>query len=74
MFKNYTDCLLNSQIMLKSQQRIKSNYQNVFTEQTNKILLSSNDNNRLQTLDKITTYPYGTIAFKICKSDMLTKT
>ena len=60
--------------MLKSQQRIKSNYQNVFTEQTNKILLSSNDNNRLQTLDKITTYPYGTIAFKICKSDMLTKT
>ena len=74
MFKNYTDCLLNSKIMLKSQQRIKSNYQNVYTEQTSKILLSSNGNKRLQTLDKITTYPYGTNAFKICESEMLTKT
>ena len=30
------------------------------TEEVNKIVLSSNDDKRLQTSDKITTYPYGT--------------
>ena len=30
-----------------------------------KIALSSNDDKRLQTFDKITTYPYGTNAFKV---------
>ena len=39
----------------------------------NKIALISNDDKRLQTFDKITTYPYGTNAFKICKSEMLSK-
>ena len=28
---------------------------------------------RLQTFDKITTYLYGTNAFKVCESDMLSK-
>ena len=30
------------------------------------------DDKRLQTFDKITTYPYGTNAFKECKSEMIT--
>ena len=30
------------------------------TEEINKVLLSSNDGKRLQTSEKITTYPYGT--------------
>ena len=38
-----------------------------------KIALSSNDDKRLQTFDKITTYPYRTNAFKSCESDMLSK-
>ena len=29
-------------------------------EEINKIALSSNDDKRLQTFDKITSYPYGT--------------
>ena len=58
-------------IILKSQQRFKSDYHNVYTEQINKIALSSNDDKRLQTFDKITTYPYGTNAFKVCESEML---
>ena len=41
------------------------------TEEVNKILLSSNDDKLLQTFDKITTYPYGTNAFKVCESEML---
>ena len=40
-------------------------------KEINKIALSSNDDNRLQIFDKITTYPYGTNAFKECESEML---
>ena len=73
MFENYKDCLFNNKIILKSQQRFKSHHHNVYTEQINKIALSSNDDKRLQTFDKITTYPYGTNAFKVCESEMLSK-
>ena len=45
----------------------------MYIEQINKIALSSNDDKRLQTFDEITTYPYGTNAFKVCKSEMLNK-
>ena len=38
----------------------------------NKIALNSNDEKRLQTFDRVTTYPYGTNAFKVCESEMLT--
>ena len=59
MFKNYTDCLFNDKTILKSQQRFKIDCQNVYTEQINKIALSSNDDKRLQTFVKITVYPCG---------------
>ena len=55
------------------QQRLKIDYHNVHTEQINKIELSSNDDKVLQAFDKITTYPYGTYAFKVCESEMLSK-
>ena len=73
MFENYTDCLFNDKIILKSQQRFKSAYHNVYTEQINEIELGSNDDKRLQTFYKITTYPYGTNAFKVCENEMLSK-
>ena len=73
MFKNYKDCLYDNKIILKSQQRFKSYYHNVYAEQMNKTALSSNGNKRLQTFDKITTYPCGTNAFKVCESEMLSK-
>ena len=73
MFENYKDSLFNDKIILKSQQRFKSDYHNVYTEQINKIALSSNDDKRLQTFDKIVTYPYGTNTFKVCESEMLSK-
>ena len=63
MVKNYEHCLLSNKIILKSQQRFKSDYHKVYTEEVNKIALSSNDDKRFQTFDKITTYPYGTNAF-----------
>ena len=42
-------------------------------KQINKIALTSNDDKRLQTFDKITTYSYGTNAFIVCKIEMLSK-
>ena len=43
------------------------------SEEVNKIALNSNDNKRLQTFDRITTYPYGTNASKVCESETLSK-
>ena len=58
MFGNYRDSLFNDKIVLKSQQRFKSYHHEVYPEEFNKISLSSNDDKRLQTLDKITTHLY----------------
>ena len=58
-FNNYKDCLLNDKVVLKSQQRFKSKKYDVYTENVNKIALSSNDDKRLPTFDISTTYPYG---------------
>ena len=72
-FNDYKDCLLSNNIVLKSQQGFKSERHDVYTEEVNKIALSSNDDKRLQTFDKITTYPYGTSAGKVCKAELLSK-
>ena len=71
--KNYKDWLFNDKTIVKSQQRFESDYHNVYTEQINKVALSSNDDKRLQTFDKIITYPYGTNAFTVWESEMLSK-
>ena len=70
MFENYKDCLFNGEVILKSQQRFKSDHHKVYTEEVNKITLSSDDK-RLQTFDGIETYPSGTNAFKVCESEMI---
>ena len=72
-FNDYKDCLLNNEIILKSQQRFKSERHNVHTEEINKIALSSNDDKRSQTYDNITLYPYGASAGKVCKTELLSK-
>ena len=60
MFENYLDCLFNNKTVYRSQERFKSYYHDGYTEEVNKIALSSNHDKRLQTSDKIITYPYGT--------------
>ena len=72
-FDDNKDCLLNNEIVLKSQQRFKSERHDVYAEEINKIALSSNDDKRLQTFDRITSYPYGTSAGKVCKTELLSK-
>ena len=63
--------MFNDKVTLNSQQRFKSDHHKVSTKEINKIALSSNDDKRLQTSDRIKTYPYGTNAFKVCESEML---
>ena len=49
----------------------KSYNHDVYTEEVNKIALRSNDDKRLKTFDRITTYPSGTNVFKVCDIEML---
>ena len=65
------DSLFNDEVIIRSQQRFRSDHHRVYTEEVNKIALSSNDDKRLQTYDRITTYLYGTSAIKVCELDIL---
>ena len=58
-FSDYKNCLLKDEVILKSQQRFISKKHDVFTENINKIALSNNDDKRIVSLDKISSYPYG---------------
>ena len=46
MFANYKDSLFNNKIILRSQQRFRSGHHRVYTEEVNKISLSSNDDKK----------------------------
>ena len=70
MFESYKNCLFNDKIILKLQPRFKSDHHKVYTEEINNIALSSNDDKRLQTFDKIT-YPYGINTIKVCEGEMM---
>ena len=58
-FNDYKMCLVKNEVILKSQQRFKSKGHDVYTENINKIALSNNDDKRIVSSDKITSYPYG---------------
>ena len=73
LFNNYVDSLFKNEVLLRSQHRFRSDHHKVYTEEVNKIALSSNDDKRIQTFDRVTTYPYGTNVFKVCENEMLLK-
>ena len=70
-FKDYTDSVFENKTIFKSQLRFKSDLHIVYTEEVNTIAISNDDDKRLQTFDKITTYPHGKNAFKVCESEMM---
>ena len=43
----------------------------MFTEEINKVALSTNDDKRIQTFDKATTFPQETPTIKVCENEML---
>ena len=58
-FNDYKNCFLKDKVLLKSQQRFISKKHDVYTEDINKIALSNDDDKRIVSSDKITSYPYG---------------
>ena len=58
-FNDYKKCLLYDEVILKSQQRFISKKHDVYTENINKIALSNNDDKRIVSSNKISSYPYG---------------
>ena len=60
MYENYKDCFFNNKTVYRSQERFKIYYHFMYTEEVNKISFNSNDDKRLQTFDRFTTYPYRT--------------
>ena len=58
-FNDYKKCLLNDEVILKSQQRFTSKKHDVYTENINKIALSNNNDKRIISSNKITSYPHG---------------
>ena len=56
-FNDYKKCLLNDEVILKSQQTFISTKHDVYTENVNKIAISNDDDKRKS--DKITSYTYG---------------
>ena len=58
-FDDYKRCLLNGEVILKSQQRFRSKGHDVYTENINKIALSNNDDKTIVSSNKMTSDPYG---------------
>ena len=48
----------NNKLILKIQQRFKSDRHNVFTDEINKIALNSNNHKKKQSIDSTETYAY----------------
>ena len=58
-FNDYKKCFLNDEVMFKPQQRFISKKHDVYTENINNIALSNNDDKRIVSSNKITSYPHG---------------
>ena len=73
LFNNYLHSLFNNKVLYRSQQRFRSDHHKVYTEKINKVARSGNDDKRIQTFDRVTTYPYSTNVFKVCENEILLK-
>ena len=58
--ENHKEFLKNNRLILKSQQRFRSKKHNIFTAEINKIAWSANADKRIQSIDSVETYAYGT--------------
>ena len=71
MHENYKDTLFNDTVILRSQQRFKIDYHEMYTEEVNKVALSSDDDKGLQTFNRIEIYPHRTNPFIVRESERL---
>ena len=66
-FNDWKNCLFKNEIILRPQQRFKIEAHDIYTEIIKRIALSSIDDKRLQTFDRITSFPDGASAVQVCK-------
>ena len=57
--ENYKEFIKNDKLILKSQQRFRSEKHYLFTEEINKIIFNSNDDRIIQSIDSIEIYANG---------------
>ena len=67
MIERYKEALFKNETIIESQPQFKSDYHDVYTEKVNKVALRNVDAKRLQTFDRIITYPYRNNVFKVVK-------
>ena len=72
--ENHKEFIKNNKLVLKLQQRFRSEKHNVFTEEVNKIASSANNDKRMQSIDSIETYAYGTSRTLMIKKKRLNVT
>ena len=60
-----------NKLILKTQQRVRSEKHDVFIEEINMIALSSNDDKRIQSIDSIETYTYRINKDLVCKKEKI---
>ena len=66
-FKNYADALFNDGVIIRSQQRLRSYNHKVYTEEVNKIALSSNMIQEYKHLIKLQRFPMEQMCLKYLK-------
>ena len=64
------NCCIKKKVILRSQQRFKSEAHNVFTEKVNKNA-SFSDGKRLESFNKLKSYLSGTNVGQLCKKELL---
>ena len=72
--KGNKEFIKTNRLILKAEQRFRSEKHNVFTEEINKIALSLYDDKRMQSIDLIETYVYETKTVYLVKKKRLNLT
>ena len=72
--KGNKEFIKTNKLVLKAEQRFRSEKHNVFTEEINKIALSLYDDKRMQSIDLIETYVYETKTVYLVKKKRLNLT
>ena len=70
-YNHYKKCLLYNWTIYRSKQRFKSETHNVYTEEINKIALSSHNDKILKSFGRIISYSQDTSIWKVCKTELL---
>ena len=68
--EDHKEFIKNNKLILRTQQRFRSEKYNVYTEEINKIALSPNDDKSIQSIDLIETYAHGTIKDLVYKKEV----